>query len=137
MGNRRRNLGRAIAALCYSGSNCVVSTVVESKPWGYDSDNAFLNVGVAIEMTIAPHEVLNRIHHIERRLGSESHRDAMGNYVDRLIDIDIMAIDGDDGAQLTINSPTLQVPHPHLHDRQFFREPYMELKEKFTRKKIR
>ena len=67
-------------------------------------------------------EMLDRIHDIERRLGSASHRDADGGYIDRLVDIDFVAID-----DMVIDTPTLQVPHAHLHERDFFLIPMMQL----------
>ena len=51
-----------------------------------------------------------------------SHRDDEGRYIDRLVDIDILAID-----DMVIDSPSLQVPHPHLPERDFFLRPMMEL----------
>ena len=93
MGDRRDNLYRAVVALAAGTSGCAVSRIVESEPWGYDSDNRFLNLGLKLSSGIDPHEMLERIHDIERRLGSASHRDDEGRYIDRLVDIDIMAID--------------------------------------------
>ena len=122
MGDRRDNLYRAVVALAAGSSGCAVSRIVESEPWGYDSDNRFLNVGLKLSSGIDPHEMLERIHDIEQRLGSASHRDGEGRYIDRLVDIDIMAID-----DMVIDSPTLQVPHPHLPERDFFLRPMMEL----------
>ena len=122
MGDRRDNLYRAVVALAAGTSGCAVSHIVESEPWGYDSDNRFLNVGLKLSSGIDPHEMLERIHDIERRLGSASHRDNEGRYIDRLVDIDIMAID-----DMVIDSPTLQVPHPYLPERDFFLRPMMEL----------
>ena len=81
-----------------------------------------MNLGVSLVSDMAPHEMLDRIHDIEHRLGSASHRDAVGGYIDRLVDIDIMAID-----DLVIDTPTLQVPHPHLPDRDFFLRPMAQL----------
>ena len=132
LGDRTANLRRAIAALSAGTGGCSVSRVVESEPWGFDSQNAFLNVGVAIDTTMQPLEVLDWLHDIEHRLGSASHRDADGNYVDRLVDIDIMAINQWDGKQwqaVTVDHPRLQVPHPHLHDREFFLQPAHQLKK--------
>ena len=86
-------------------------------------------VGLRLKMLL---EVLDWLHDIEHRLGSASHRDADGNYVDRLVDIDIMAIDQWDGKQwqaVTVDHPRLQVPHPHLPDREFFLQPYHQLKK--------
>ena len=122
IGERRDNLYRAVAFLTAGTSGCSVSSVVESEPWGYESENRFLNVGVNLDSDLMPQDMLERLHDIERRLGSASHRDADGHYIDRLVDIDIMAID-----DLVIDTPTLQVPHPHLPEREFFLQPMAEL----------
>lgn len=99
------------------------STIVESEPWGYESDNAFLNMAIAVEAFGEPLDVLDALQAIERELnGGRSHRDADGGYLDRLIDIDIMAID-----DLVIDTPRLTVPHPHLMCRDFFRLPMAEI----------
>ena len=122
IGNRRDNLYRAVVALAAGTSGCAVSSIVESEPWGFESENSFMNLGVSFVSDIEPHEMLDRIHDIERRLGSASHRDEQGGYIDRLVDIDIVAID-----DLIIDTPTLQVPHPHLPDRDFFLLPMTQL----------
>ncbi len=122
IGDRRNNLYRAVVALAAGTSGWAVSRIVESEPWGYESDNRFMNVGVRLSSNMEPHEMLEHIHDIERRLGSASHRDCEGHYIDRLVDIDIMAID-----DLVIDTPELQVPHAHLHERDFFLRPMMEL----------
>lgn len=116
---------RAVDELTLLGSRCMVSSLVESEPWGYDSDNAFLNVGVMLESDLEPLDMLHRCQAIERQLGSKSHRDREGNYVDRLVDIDII-LAGD----LVINTPELTVPHPHMHERDFVMTPLKELIEK-------
>ena len=122
MGDRRDNLYRAVVALTAGTGGSVTSHVVESKPWGFDSDNSFMNIGLWLASDLQPEEMLDRIHDIERRLGSATHRDGDGNYIDRLVDIDIVAID-----DRVINTPSLQVPHPHLAERDFFLRPMMEL----------
>ena len=122
MGDRRDNLYRAVVALVAGTGGCAVSSVVESEPWGFESENRFMNLGVMLESDMAPQDMLDRIHDIEHRLGSTSHRDVQGNYIDRLVDIDIVAID-----DLVIDTPTLQVPHPHLPARDFFLKPMIQL----------
>ena len=123
LGDREENIRLAIAKLAaLSPHPLKTSTTVESEPWGFESRNAFLNVGVLLISDSEPHEMLARLQAIERELGSLSHRTATGDYADRLIDIDIMAIDN-----LEIHSPTLTVPHPYLHHRPFFLLPYQEL----------
>lgn len=122
LGDRRDNLYRAVVAIVAGTGGCAVSSVVESEPWGFSSDHGFMNLGVSLESSLEPQDMLERIHEIERRLGSASHRDSEGGYVDRLVDIDIVAID-----DLVIDTPTLQVPHPHLAARDFFLKPMAQL----------
>ena len=122
MGERRDNLYRAVALLAAGTSGCAVSGIVESEPWGFESENRFMNVGVCVACDMDPQSMLERIHDIEHRLGSASHRDEHGGYIDRLVDIDIMAID-----DLVIDTPSLKVPHPHLPERDFFLRPMMQL----------
>lgn len=127
MGDRRDNLYRAVVALTAGTGGSVTSHVVESEPWGFDSDKRFLNIGLWLASDLQPQEMLDHIHDIERRLGSASHRDATGAYIDRLVDIDIVAVD-----DRIIDTPTLKVPHPHLPDRDFFLRPMMELAPNWT-----
>ena len=122
MGDRRDNLYRAVVALTAGTNGSVTSHVVESEPWGFDSDNRFMNIGLWLASDLEPQEMLDHIHDIERRLGSAAHRDGEGNYIDRLVDIDIVAID-----DRVIDTPTLQVPHPHMSERDFFLRPMTEL----------
>ena len=122
IGERRDNLYRAVVALAAGTSGCAVSSVVESEPWGFQSENRFLNVGIRLNSDLEPQVMLDRIHDIERRMGSASHRDAQGGYIDRLVDIDIVAID-----DLVIDTPMLKVPHPHMAERDFFLCPMQQL----------
>ncbi|MDO4511339.1 MAG: 2-amino-4-hydroxy-6-hydroxymethyldihydropteridine diphosphokinase [Bacteroidales bacterium] len=135
LGNREQNQQSAITALSEGAERVVVSDVVRSEPWGFASANEFLNVGIALDSPLEPHAMLEHIHKLEKELGSASHRDATGAYIDRLIDIDIMAIASDDGTEITISTPTLTVPHPHLNTRPFFLTPYHQLKEREKERK--
>lgn len=98
------------------------SEFVESDPWGYDSTNRFLNIGISFKTTLSPEDILDVLQDIERRISAMSHRDIEGNYADREIDIDIMAIDED-----VYDSGRLKVPHPHLLERDFFMIPLKAL----------
>ena len=122
LGNRRLNLTRALKAIGETFGKYEISHVVESEPWGFDSTNCFLNVGIVIESEMAPVEILKEIKKIEKKISSTPHRDGNGNYCDRIIDIDIIVID-----ELIINEEELQIPHRHLSERRFFLEPLHEL----------
>lgn len=123
LGDRQENIRQAVLRLETAiGSHAEVSDTVESEAWGFDSNNTFLNVGVKIDSDIAPLDMLHLIQRIEREMGSLSHRNDDGSYRDRLIDIDIIAID-----ELVIDTPELTVPHPRMHLRDFVTRPMSQL----------
>ena len=123
LGDRQANIAAAVSALEHlTGAKALCSDAVTSPPWGYQSANEFLNMAVAIDSDIAPAHMLALLKRIEDEVGTSVHRNAQGEYCDRIIDLDIMAID-----QLSINTPLLTVPHPHLAERRFFIEPFMQL----------
>ena len=128
MGNREGFLLKAVVELSAWGVCEALSHIVESEPWGFVSANGFLNMGVLLRSDLAPEALLDRLHAIERQLGSTSHRDSRGGYADRNVDIDIMAAENEAGEAVKIDSERLTLPHPHLHDRKFFIDPYKELK---------
>ena len=123
LGDRHANIAAAVAALEQRTRGAVhVSDAVETPAWGFSSPNDFLNVGVSLKSHIRPLDMLTLLKDIERTMGSSIHRDAAGNYADRIIDIDIVAID-----EMVVDEPTLQVPHRHLAQREFFLRPMAQL----------
>lgn len=122
LGNRRLNLSRAMRAVAAEFGYFEISHVVESQPWGFDSTHAFLNVGMAFDTDLPPVEVLHRLQEIEKSISPDSHRGPGGGYADRIIDIDIVAVD-----TLRLDTPELVVPHPLLERRRFFLQPMEEL----------
>lgn len=122
LGDRQAVIRQAIGRLAQLGSVDAVSSPVETPAWGFESQHAFINVGVALEAHSEPLELLRAIHAIERHLGSASHRTPDGGYADRLVDIDVVAIDG-----VTLSTPQLTVPHPHLPEREFYLKPMAQI----------
>ena len=135
LGNREGFLLKAVVELSAWGVCEALSHIVESEPWGFVSANGFLNMGVLLRSDLAPEALLDRLHAIERQLGSTSHRDSRGGYADRNVDIDIMAAENETGEGVKIDSELLTLPHPHLHDRKFFIDPYRELKAASEKRK--
>ena len=121
-GNRRLNISRALRALEEKYGYFETSKVFESKPWGFESNNEFMNIAVMIITDRSPHEVLDDIHDIESRLNPTSHRSADGTYADRVLDIDIMAAD-----DVCLDESDLIIPHRHLAERDFFLVPFSQL----------
>lgn len=123
LGDRAENITNAIAHLERQLKViCNRSEVIETQAWGFNSDNMFWNIGVAFDSEIKPEVLLDVIHEIEHTMGVKSHRTATGEYADRVIDIDIVAID-----EMIVSTETLKVPHPHLAQRLFYLKPLAEL----------
>jgi 2-amino-4-hydroxy-6-hydroxymethyldihydropteridine diphosphokinase len=120
LGNREQNLRNALKALEKQiGTLVAVSPVYETEPFGFDSNDRFLNIVVAIETILDPNEILERIRIIENRLGRERET---GKYVSRTIDIDLLFY----GNQI-IDNAELIVPHPRLHERKFVLVPLCDI----------
>ncbi len=122
LGNRLLHLTHAMKAIGEEFGLYETSHKVESDPWGFDSTNRFVNIGVTIDSDLHPEEVMSRLQKIEKSISARGHRRWDGSYNDREIDIDIMATDGD-----PYESKTLKIPHRHLASRPFFLKPLAEL----------
>ncbi|MDE6360392.1 MAG: 2-amino-4-hydroxy-6-hydroxymethyldihydropteridine diphosphokinase [Muribaculaceae bacterium] len=133
IGDSRSAIERAVAAVfALSEGDARRSSIVVSEPWGFESPNRFLNVGVEIETSLPPEELLGRLQDVERGISPASHRNPDGSYRDRLIDIDLIFMarrnDTPDGWETVINdSPLLTLPHPRASERPFVVAPVKEL----------
>lgn len=122
LGDRTANLRCAVDRINeQAGHVLACSSFIETEPWGFSSDNAFLNAVVEIDTPYTPHELLRMTQEIERAMGRK-HKSVDGVYKDRIIDIDILLY-GD----LTVNDAQLTVPHPLMWQRRFVYEPLWEI----------
>ena len=122
LGDRQENLTRAIEALSLALGTCKAqSSFLETEPWGFESDNGFLNCVVAFDTELTPTELLDTTERIERELG-RTVKSTGGNYHDRLIDIDILLY-----GNTVIESERLTIPHPLMHMRDFVLEPLAQI----------
>lgn len=128
IGDSRSVIERAVADV-FAISEGVVrrSGYVESEPWGFSSPHRFLNIGVEIETSLPPEELLKRLLEVEKSISPASHRNPDGSYRDRLIDIDLIFMADDDGVVLRYASPALTLPHPRAKERPFVMNPIVEL----------
>lgn len=121
-GNKEENIRGAIEELSHLlGTPTAVATIIETEPWGFQSDNSFLNTVVAFNTTLAPEEILKATQEIERRLG-RTKKSIDGCYSDRPIDIDILLY-----GNRVIESEHLTIPHPLLHKRLFVLQPLAQI----------
>lgn len=120
-GDREAQISRAIELIGERvGQVLRQSSIIETSPWGFTSGNKFLNGAILCETDLKPREVLKVTQQIERELGR---RHKGGAYRDRPIDIDILLYD-----DYHIETPDLQIPHPHMDQRDFVMIPLNEIK---------
>lgn len=98
-----------------------VSSYYETEPWGFRSDNLFLNAAALVITTLSPQRCLKETQHIERQLGRVD-KTVDGAFQDRPIDIDLLMYD-----DLEVNEPDLTLPHPHIEEREFVQIPLQEI----------
>ena len=103
------------------GRIVAVSSPYESEPWGFETEEWFLNRVIVVETTMAPEDLLRQLLEIERELGRVRHPETEG-YTSRTADLDILYF----GSRV-ICTDTLIVPHPRLHQRRFALIPLCEL----------
>ena len=121
IGNKRRNMITAAALLAERvGDILALSGFYETEPWGFESENFFLNAAVKLKTSFSPLEVLQITQQIEKELGRTEKSN--GVYYDRIIDIDILLY-GDEVLQI----PELTLPHPLMHERKFVMDPLAEI----------
>jgi 2-amino-4-hydroxy-6-hydroxymethyldihydropteridine diphosphokinase len=96
-----------------------VSVFRETEPVGIVDQPRFVNAAAAVDTSLSPRELLDRLLAIEQRLGRTREGPRFGP---RTIDLDLLLY-GDE----EIAEPGLRVPHPRLHERLFALEPLVEL----------
>jgi 2-amino-4-hydroxy-6-hydroxymethyldihydropteridine diphosphokinase len=120
LGNREFNMQQAVEHINKRvGEVCMTSAIYETEPWGFQSDDAFLNMVIAVETQMSPHALLSEILSIESLLGRIRNK---AHYSSRIIDIDILLFD-----DVVLSEPDLTIPHPLLHERKFVLIPLCEI----------
>lgn len=122
LGNKQSQLLAAIGMLREQAGRVErVSSFIETAPWGFESNHNFLNACVCLTTELQPLDLLRITQQIERSLGrrEKSHD---GIYHDRPIDIDILLFD-----DLSLSTPELTIPHPHMKEREFVMKPLKEI----------
>jgi 2-amino-4-hydroxy-6-hydroxymethyldihydropteridine diphosphokinase len=95
------------------------------------SENEFANIVAVCETDYSPEQVLLITQEIEREMG-RSEKSVNGVYHDRVIDIDLLqAVETVGGEEATVSRqlPTLTLPHPRMHERDFVMIPLREVEQ--------
>ena len=111
IGNKILNIKKAIDYVSKSVEVKKVSNYYETEPWGYESKNSFVNVGIIIKTFFSPLDLLAFLKQIEKKMGRQI---TMGGYQDRIIDLDIMTFN-----HVKLSTINLVIPHPKIAERKF------------------
>lgn len=95
------------------------SSIYETPPWGFHSEEKFWNAIVVIQTKFRPDELLWHIHEVEDHFEKEENGE---RYRSREMDIDILYYD-----DLFIDTKLLIIPHPQIQNRKFVLVPLVEI----------
>ena len=118
LGNRQVALAHAINRLTQSIPNLHCSSVYETEPVGYTDQPSFLNcacVGATDHSVDVIYDLINAIH-------GELSRKQRPRWHEREIDVDLLIY-----GSYIIETETIVVPHPRMHQRAFVLKPLSEI----------
>ena len=120
LGNKRANFDKVYTHI-QNELGCIIlrSSVYETPPWGFDSEDSFWNQVLCIETLLNPSEILEKIKNIDAAFGRK--RISEG-YSSREMDVDILYFE-----DKIIETENLTIPHPLLHKRLFVVVPLAEI----------
>lgn len=119
MGDRVVYLNQAIELLNKeAGFISNSSSLYETRAWGKEDQPDFLNQALQLETELSPDQLLEVLLRIEEKIGRERSK----KWEARVIDIDILFYDN-----LVVESDHLNIPHKHLHERNFTLIPMLEI----------
>jgi len=122
-GEKKKNILSAISEIKKIGSVEKISTIIETKPWGDENQEDFLNAVVEISFDGSAQELLENLQKIEQKLGRTKTR----KWGPRVIDLDILFF-----GREKINEKNLKIPHPFWQERDFVLSPLAEIAPNFV-----
>lgn len=129
LGDRYKLIGSAKLSITKKiGKVVKESSIYETAPWGFKSEQYFLNQVIVITTEYSPGEVLQRCQEIENELGRIRKSE---QYSSRTMDVDILFYNDD-----LINLSELIIPHERLHERRFTLEPLVEISPEYAHPKL-
>ena len=118
LGDKRRNIERAVERLSELSNGVTVSNMYETAPVGVTLQPSFVNAVCGIWTELSVFDLLGELREIQRGVG------VRGPVLNgpRMLDIDILLYGG-----LVIDLPHLTVPHPRMTAREFVLRPLAEI----------
>ena len=120
LGDKQAYLDGAVAAL-RSREDCQVVRVSDylvTAPYGGVEQDDFLNGALELRTLLDPQQLLEVLQQLER----DAHRERLVHWGPRTLDLDILLYDGQ-----VVSTPTLQIPHPEMHLRDFVLQPMAQI----------
>jgi 2-amino-4-hydroxy-6-hydroxymethyldihydropteridine diphosphokinase len=125
LGDRQKNLTDATEVLMTKGYEIInQSSIYETAPVGYLSDNDFLNQVILIKTDKGPEALLQDMLNTETQLGRRRNLDETS---DRTIDLDLLFYEN-----LVMQGPGIILPHPRLHLRRFVLKPLADVADSWV-----
>jgi 2-amino-4-hydroxy-6-hydroxymethyldihydropteridine diphosphokinase len=119
LGDREKNLSDALNLLQISGLEVIsASNLHETMPWGLTDQPAFLNQVILAHWAENAFSLLDLLLSTEQKLG----RIRSQKWGPRIIDLDLLDFRGE-----IILAEGLQLPHPHIAEREFVLAPWAEI----------
>ncbi len=120
IGDKRKNITNATVLIgALMGDLKVLSSLYETSPWGFESENQFLNAAILVETDQTPETCLAMAKAIEREMGRVKTGEG---YEDRIIDVDILLYE-----DMVLSTESLTIPHPLMQQRDFVLRPLAEI----------
>ncbi len=124
IGDRNTVFNSAINEIIVAlGAIHTTSSLFETEAWGFETEDLFLNQVIVVNTTKSAKDCLDISQCIEKKLGRLRHKK---KYSSRVIDIDILFYNSE-----IINTPTLEIPHPRIKERNFVLQPLNEIMPDF------
>tara|TARA_B110000046_G_scaffold181964_1_gene215064 strand:- start:1786 stop:2289 length:504 start_codon:yes stop_codon:yes gene_type:complete len=131
LGNRISNIEKAYTEIeAKIGRIELKSSFYKTPPWGFQSEEEFVNSLIRVETGFELKELLSHLKTIEQELGRKKKGAKLG-YQDRLIDLDIIDYDN-----LVYSSDLITVPHERMHLRNFVIFPLHEIAPNWIHPKL-
>lgn len=124
LGDTEVNIHTAISELEKSVGKVIKKSKIEKTlPVEFVSSYIFRNIALIFETEHSPMKLLKSVKEIECRMGRELDSKQLGEFQDRVIDIDIVDYEG-----VVFESEELEIPHKrHLYQREFSKKLLEEI----------
>jgi 2-amino-4-hydroxy-6-hydroxymethyldihydropteridine diphosphokinase len=124
LGSNQGDAGQNIASARerieqHSGKIIRMSPLYQTKPWGFDSQDLFINQALQLQTSVPAEKLLEELLSVEKSMGRVR---MMRGYESRIIDIDILFYNS-----LVMKTDSLVIPHPRLHLRNFVLYPLCDI----------